>query len=115
MTTPAYVAAARSEGDGYTVALRPGLCEGAFLAQGDGGVSATSARKDEAGQFVAVLFGDAVQSTWQQDGHAGEGRCLAASINACCKNEEAKQNARQIVDALKTPVTLRTRRSATPF
>ena len=28
------------------------------------------------------------------------------SINACCKNEEAKQNARQIVDALKTPVTL---------
>ena len=27
------------------------------------GVSATSANKDEAGQFVAVLFGDAVQST----------------------------------------------------
>ena len=31
---------------------------------------------------------------------------LENSINACCKNEEAKQNARQIVDALKTPVTM---------
>ena len=106
MTTPAYVAAARSEGDGYMVALRPGLCEGAFLPKAMAGVSATSARKDEAGQFVAVLFGDEVQSTWQQDGMPVRADALAASINACCKNEEAKRNARQIVDALKTPVTL---------
>ena len=106
MTTPAYVAAARSEGDDYTVALRPGLCEGAFLPKAMAGVSATSANKDEAGQFVAVLFGDAVQSTWQQDGMPVRADALESSINACCKKDETKQNVRQIVDALKTPVTM---------
>ena len=106
MTTPAYVAAARSEGDGYTVALRPGLCEGAFLPKAMAGISATSANKDEAGQFVAVLFGDAVQSTWQQDGMPVRADALESSINACCKKDETKQNVRQIVDALKTPVTM---------
>ena len=85
LVDPAYVAAARSEGDNYTVALRPGLCEGAFLPKAMAGVSATSANKDEAGQFVAVLFGDAVQSTWQQDGMSVRADALESSINACCK------------------------------
>ncbi|HJD18433.1 MAG TPA: hypothetical protein IAA01_09240 [Candidatus Fournierella excrementavium] len=31
---------------------------------------------------------------------------LESSINACCKKDETKQNVRQIVDALKTPVTM---------
>ena len=31
---------------------------------------------------------------------------LENSINACCKKEETKQNVRQIVNALKTPVTM---------
>lgn len=106
MTTPAYVAAARSEGESYTVALRPGLCEGAFLPKAMVGVSATSARKDEAGQFLAVIFGDEVQSTWQQDGMPVSAAALENSINACCKKEETKQNVRQIVNALKTPVTM---------
>lgn len=106
MTTPAYVAAARSESDDYSVALRPGLCEGAFLPRAMAGISAASARKEEAGQFLAVLFGDEVQSTWQQDGMPVRADALEASINACCKKEETKQNVRQLVDALKTPVTM---------
>lgn len=106
VNTPAYVAAVQKDDETFSVALRPGLVEGPFLPRTLAGLSASSTRQEEAGQFLTVLFGDQVQSTWQQDGMPAQAAALEASIDACCKDEAARRNARALVDALKTPVTM---------
>lgn len=106
MNTPAYVTAVHKDEEGFSVALRPGLADGAFLPRCMAALSASSARQQEAGQFLAVLFGDEVQSTWQQDGMPVLAGALETSIAACCKDEGARQNAQALIDSLKTPVTM---------
>lgn len=105
MLTPAYVQAVHTEDDSFTVALRSGLTEGAFLPKTLVGISVSSSRSEEAGAFVATLFGDEVQNTWQQDGMPVQAAALNSSISRNCPDDAARSNAQELIDALKTPVT----------
>lgn len=105
MLSPTYVQAVHTEEGSFSVALRPGLIEGAFLPRTLVGISVSSTRPEEAGAFVSILFGDEVQSTWQQDGMPVQAASLQNSIQRNCTDDSALSNTQALIDALKTPVT----------
>lgn len=105
MKTPAYVSAVLTEKENFTVMSRPGLAQGAYLPRTLAGISAVSSHREEAKQFLSILFGDQVQGTWQQDGMPVQTAALEASIERNCSGEALEQ-VRALLDSLKTPVTM---------
>lgn len=105
MLTPAYVESVYAQEKDFTVALRPGLVEGAFLPKTLAAISVSSTAPEDAADFLAVLFGDKVQSTWQQDGMPVQSAALQNSITVNCPDDGAHQNVQALIDALKTPAT----------
>lgn len=105
MLSPAYVADVLKEEPSFSVVCRPGLADGAFTHRTLAGISASSGAREEAGEFLAVLFGDAVQSSWQQDGMPVRADALEQSLTRNCSGE-ALDMAKKLIDSLKTPVTM---------
>lgn len=105
MITPAYVTAALKEEAEFSVVSRPGLAQGAYLPRTMAAISSTSSHTQEAENFLKTLFGDQVQSTWQQDGMPVQAAALEASIEKTCSGEALEQ-VRALMDSLQTPVIM---------
>lgn len=103
MLTPSYLTAVRKDRAGVSLIQRPGLVQGAYTPRTLAAVCAGAS--DEAGAFVAILFGSEVQASWQQDGMPVRADALQSSIEANCPDPEARQNVQALIDALQTPVT----------
>lgn len=103
MLTPSYLTAVRKDWAGVSLIQRPGLVQGAYTPRTLAAVCADAS--EEAGAFVAILFGSEVQASWQQDGMPVRTDALQSSIEANCPDSEARQNVQTLIDALQTPVT----------
>lgn len=103
MLTPSYLTAACKDRAGVSLIQRPGLVQGAYTPRTLAAVCAGAS--DEAGAFIAILFGSEVQASWQQDGMPVRADALQSSIEANCPDPEARQNVQALIDALQTPVT----------
>lgn len=103
MLTPSYLTAVRKDRAGVSLIQRPGLVQGAYTPRTLGAVCAGAS--EEAGAFIAILFGSEVQASWQQDGMPVRADALQSSIEANCPDSEARQNVQTLIDALQTPVT----------
>lgn len=103
MLTPSYLTAVRKDRAGVSLIQRPGLVQGAYTPRTLAAVCAGAS--EEAGAFVAILFGSEVQASWQQDGMPVRADALQSSIEANCPDPEARQNVQALIDALQTPVT----------
>lgn len=103
MLTPSYLTAVRKDRAGVSLIQRPGLVQGAYTPRTLAAVCAGAS--DEAGAFIAILFGSEVQASWQQDGMPVRADALQSSIEANCPDPEARQNVQALIDALQTPVT----------
>lgn len=105
MLTPAYITAVLQDDSSFSVVCCPGLAQGAFQPRTMAAISAAATHTQEAENFLKILFGDEVQSTWQQDGMPVQSAALEKSIEQNCSGEALDQ-ARALLDSLKTPVTL---------
>lgn len=103
MLTPSYLTAVRKDRAGVSLIQRPGLVQGAYTPRTLAAVCAGAS--EEAGAFIAILFGSEVQASWQQDGMPVRADALQSSIEANCPDPEARQNVQALIDALQTPVT----------
>ena len=103
MLTPSYLTAVRKDRAGVSLIQRPGLVQGAYTPRTLSAVCAGAS--EEAGAFIAILFGSEVQASWQQDGMPVRADALQSSIEANCPDPEARQNVQALIDALQTPVT----------
>lgn len=103
MLTPSYLTAVRKDRAGVSLIQRPGLVQGAYTPRTLAAVCAGAS--EEAGAFIAILFGSEVQASWQQDGMPVRADALQSSIEANCPDSEARQNVQTLIDALQTPVT----------
>ena len=103
MLTPSYLTAVRKDRAGVSLIQRPGLVQGAYTPRTLAAVCAGAS--DEAGAFIAILFGSEVQASWQQDGMPVRADALQSSIEANCPDPEARQNVQALIEALQTPVT----------
>lgn len=103
MLTPSYLTAVRKDRAGVSLIQRPGLVQGAYTPRTLAAVCAGAS--EEAGAFVAILFGSEAQASWQQDGMPVRADALQSSIEANCPDPEARQNVQALIDALQTPVT----------
>lgn len=103
MLTPSYLTAACKDRAGVSLIQRPGLVQGAYTPRTLAAVCAGAS--EEAGAFIAILFGSEVQASWQQDGMPVRADALQSSIEANCPDPEARQNVQALIDALQTPVT----------
>lgn len=103
MLTPSYLTAVRKDLEGVSLIQRPGLVQGAYTPRTLAAVCADAS--EEAGGFIAILFGSEVQASWQQDGMPVRADALQSSIEANCPDPEARQNVQALIDALQTPVT----------
>lgn len=103
MLTPSYLTAVRKDRAGVSLIQRPGLVQGAYTPRTLAAVCAGAS--EEAGAFIAILFGSEVQASWQQDGMPVRADALQSSIKANCPDPEARQNVQALIDALQTPVT----------
>ena len=103
MLTPSYLTAVRKDRAGVSLIQRPGLVQGAYTPRTLAAVCADAS--EEAGAFIAILFGSEVQASWQQDGMPVRADALQSSIKANCPDPEARQNVQALIDALQTPVT----------
>lgn len=103
MLTPSYLTAVRKDRAGVSLIQRPGLVQGAYTPRTLAAVCAGAS--EEAGAFIAILFGSEVQASWQQDGMPVRAEALQSSIEANCPDSEARQNVQALIDALQTPVT----------
>ena len=94
------------------VAVRPGLSEGAYLPSVLTAVNAASKKAEQAGNFVATLFGETAQSTYSDEGMPMLQSALDASVarNAGANNGKIGKSFRGDVPALlaacKTPVII---------
>ncbi len=103
MLTPSYLTAVRKDRAGVSLIQRPGLVQGAYTPRTLAAVCAGAS--EEAGAFIAILFGSEVQASWRQDGMPVRADALQSSIEANCPDPEARQNVQTLIDALQTPVT----------
>lgn len=103
MLTPSYLTAVRKDRAGVSLIQRPGLVQGAYTPRTLAAVCAGAS--EEAGAFLAILFGSEVQASWQQDGMPVRADALQSSIEANCPDPKARQNVQALIDALQTPVT----------